>query len=113
MVKVSHADLKDVSARPYLFEALVKDDSQSSQRNPNIQQAHTMMAKTNQFPGNAIAVAGSDLGATADVLIAAFGAAKPTSLQGLTALYIGDANDKARAKKAITASGAAFRFVAM
>jgi len=113
MVSVSHADLKSVSAKPYLFEVLAKSDPQASQRNLNIQQVLTMMAKSNRFPGNAIAVAGPDPGATADVLAAAFGAAKPNSLQGLTVLYIGDTNDKDRAEKVITTSGAAFRFVAM
>ena len=113
MVTISHADLKQVSAKPYLFEVLAKSDPQAPQRNPSIQQALAMMAKSHQFPGNAIAVAGPDPSATADVLVAAFGEAKANSLQGLTVLYIGDANDKARAEKAISASGAAFRFVAM
>ncbi|MFK2931791.1 hypothetical protein [Dyella agri] len=113
MVTVSHADLKGVSAKPFLFEVLAKDDPKAPQRNPNIQQALTVMARNHQFPGNAIAVAGPDPSATADVLATAFDAAKPNSLQGLTVLYIGDASDKARAEKAITASGAAFRFVAM
>jgi hypothetical protein len=113
MVKVSHADLKGVTAKPYLFEVLAKSDPRASQRNPNIQQALTEMAKTGQFPGNAIAVGGPDPAATADVLVAAFGAAKAGSLQGFNVLYIGDQNDEARVKKVIDASGAAFRFVAM
>lgn len=113
MVKVSHADLKAITAKPYLFEVLASSDPQAKQRNPQIQQALTMMAKTDHFPGNAIAVAGPDPKTTADVLVAAFGTAKPKSLQGLTVLYIGDADDQARVEKTITASGAAFRFVAM
>lgn len=113
MVKVSHADLKVITIKPYLYEVLAKNDPRAPQRNPNIQQALTMMAKTNRFPSNAIAVAGPDPGSTADVLIAAFGAAKPQSLQGLTVLYIGDGNDKVRVEKAITTTGAGFRFVAM
>ena len=113
MVKISHADLKGITAKPYLFEVLAKNDPRASQRNPQIQQALTQMAKTDQFPGNAIAVAGPDPDATADVVVAALDTAKAGSLNGLTVLYIGAAQDKARVQKAVAASGATFRFVAM
>ena len=113
MVKVSHANLKGIAAKPYLYEILAPSDPRASQRNPNIQEALTQMAKANRFPGNAIAIGGPDPVTTADVVVDAFGAAKPNSLNGLTVLYIGDANDQARAGKAIHASGAAFRFVAL
>lgn len=113
MVKVSHADLKGISAKPYLYEILAPSDPRASHRNPNLQQALTQMATGNRFPGNVIAVGGPDPSETADVLVAVFGVAKAGSLKGLTVLYIGDANDQARAEKAITATGAAFRFVAL
>lgn len=113
MVKTSHADLQHIASKPYLFEVLAASDPQSPRRNPQIQQALTQMAKSNQFPGNAIAVAGPDPNATADILVASFNQAKPNSLKGLTVLYIGDENDKKRAEKSVADTGAAFRFVAM
>jgi hypothetical protein len=113
MVNVSHTDLKDISIKPYLFEVLAGNDPLASQRNPKIQQALTMMANFNRFPGNAIAVAGPNPSSTADVLVKAFGAVKPNSLKGLTVLYIGDRNNAARVKRSITVTGAAFRFASM
>lgn len=113
MVQVSHADLKGITAKPYLYEILAPSDPRASQRNPNIQEALTQMAKANRFPGNAIAIGGPEPKTTADVVVAAFGAAKPGSLKGFTVLYIGDGNDQVRVEKAITTSGAAFRFVAL
>lgn len=113
MVKVSHADLKSITAKPYLYEILAPSDPRASQRNQNIQQALTQMAKANRFPGNAIAIGGPDPNATANVVVSAFDTAKPSSLNGLTVLYIGDANDKTRVEKVIATSGAKFRFVTM
>ena len=113
MVKVSHADLKAITAKPYLFEVLAPSDPRAKQRNPNVQQALTTMAKTDRFPGNAIAVGGPDPKTTADVLVAAFSVAKPGTLKGLTVLYIGDAQDKTPVEKTITTTGAAFRFAEM
>lgn len=113
MVRVSHADLKDVSDAPYLFEVFAPSDPKANEHNRQIQRALAQMAQSNQFPDDAIAIAGPDPHATADILKKAFGAARPTSLRGLTVLYIGNDSEKPTIEKAITTAGATFRFAKM
>lgn len=113
MVQVSKVRTEGMVNRPYLFIVPSGDDPRARDRRQQIQQALTGMAARNGFPGNVIAVGGPNPGVTADVLVAAFGNAKPRSLKSLAVLYIGGDADKPRVEKSIVTAGASFRYAKM
>jgi hypothetical protein len=113
MVQVGKVNNHGMANRPYLFIVPSGDVPSAHDRRQQIQQALTDMASRNGFPGNVIAVGGPDPAMTADVLVAAFGAAKPGSLKTLSLIYTGDDADKLRVEKSIATAGATFRYVKM
>ena len=107
------ADSPSGVVRPYKFLVPSGTDAMALEQRTQVEQALGAMAAGNSFPGNVIAIGGADPAKTADVVVAAFGKAKPASLKALTVLYIGDDANQARAGKIISASGAGFRYSRM
>lgn len=110
MVQVGKVNNNGMANRPYLFIVPSGDVPSAHDRRQQIQQVLADMASRNGFPGNVISVGGPDPAMTADVLKAAFGAAKPGTLKTLSVLYIGDDTNKPQVEKSITTAGAAFQY---
>ncbi|HEX7325420.1 MAG TPA: hypothetical protein VF292_08720, partial [Rhodanobacteraceae bacterium] len=65
------------------------------------------------LPGNMVAVAGPNSATSAQVVETAFKSAASGSFKGVVVLFIGDQADEAAVQKAVTPSGATFKFVQM
>lgn len=107
------ADSPTDVVRPYKFLVPSGTDALALDQRKQVERALALMAANGSFPGNVIAVGGPDPAKTADVVVAAFGKARPASLKALIVLYIGDDGNRARAEKAVSDSGAAFRYSRM
>jgi hypothetical protein len=105
--------LEGIVNNPYKFLVPSGDDPAARDRRKMVEGALTSMASSNSFPGTVITVGGPDPVKTADVLVAAFGKARPDSLKALILVYIGDEANRARVQKVVAASGAELRFTGM
>ncbi len=110
MGQVADPQGKGSGSRPYKFLVPSGGDPGAIAQRGQVQDALAVMAASNAFPGDVIAVGGPDPAKTADVLVAAFGKVKPASLKAVTVLYMGDDANAARVQKVIAASGAGFRY---
>ena len=63
------------------------------------------------LPGNMLAFGSPDSAKMADMILSAFSGAKPDALKGSQVLFIGKAEDSARVKGPVEASGAKYIFV--
>jgi|SRR6478736_1475901 len=63
------------------------------------------------LPGNMLAFGSPDSAKMADMMLSAFSGAKPDALKGSQVLFIGKAEDSARVKGPVEASGAKYIFV--
>jgi len=70
----------------------------------------TVISRT-VLPGNMLAFGSPDSAKMADLMLSAFSGAKPDALKGSQVLFIGKAEDSARVKGPVEASGAKYIFV--
>ena len=113
MGKVVDPTASPSAGKPYKFLVPSADDPIALGQRKQVEEALTIMASNNSFPGNVIAVGGPDPTKTADVMVAAFVKAKPDSLKAITVLYVGNDANQARVQKVITGTGATFRYTSM